>query len=29
MKERERSRLLPADQRTTAKPDETKTDPAR
>src|SRR5258708_6249689 len=29
MKERERSRLLPADQRNTAKPDETKTDPGR
>jgi hypothetical protein len=27
MKERERNRLLPADQRNTAKPDETKTDP--
>jgi hypothetical protein len=29
MKERERNRLLPADQRPTAKPDETKTDPRR
>jgi hypothetical protein len=29
MKERERNRLVPADQRPTAKPDETKTDPGR
>jgi hypothetical protein len=28
MKEREKNRLLPADQRTTAKPDGTKIDPA-